>query len=171
MDEVRARPAKFPEALEPIYTTQTPNASIILFEGDLQLTLEPGQTTSGPGQIELRWLPHPAIRFRLLEAEFLSKTTGFPDVEISIPEFNISSNAFLTSVPISSGGIYGGVLCAPVIVGDQEGCKQILFHLPNFLSIMGEIIRNRDFRTWRGRLSLKSDNLLLNPVKSYRFAH
>jgi hypothetical protein len=161
MDKVRERLAKFPEALEPVYTTQSPNASIVLFEGGLQLALKSGQTASGPGWIELRWLPHPVIRFGLSGAEFLSRATDFPDVKIVIPDLGVSCNAFLTSMAMGGEGIYGGLLATPVIVGSQADCKQILFHLPNFFSIVGEPIRNHDFRTWAGRLSLKSDNLHL----------
>jgi hypothetical protein len=161
MDEIRERLGKFPEALEPIYTTQSPNASIALFEGDLQLTLESGETSFGRGRIELRWLPHPAIRFRLSEAKLLSETADFPDVEISIPDLDISCNASLTSVSMSGEGIYGGLLFTPATVGSQADCKQILFHLPNFFSVIGETIRNPDFRVCSGRLSSKSDSLHL----------
>jgi hypothetical protein len=168
VEKVREELARFPEALEPVYSTQSPNASIVLFEGDLQLTLESGQTTSGPGQIELRWLPHPAIRFRLSKAELLSEATDLPNVEIGIPDLNISCNASLTSMAMSGEGIYGGLLFTPVTVGGRADCKQILFHLPNFFSsIMGETVRNHD-RAWRGRLILKSDimHLVLDETKA-----
>ena len=42
-EEIAERLAQFPEALDPIYVTSSPNAAINLFEGGMDLLLESGQ--------------------------------------------------------------------------------------------------------------------------------
>lgn len=156
---VGKNPPKPPYALEPVYITQTPNEPVILFEGNLQLTLESGEATFGPGQIELKWLPHPDIRFSLSQSQLLPGAINLPDIKLTIPNLKMSCDASLTGTSISNEGIYRGSLKTPVIIGNKGDCNQILFHLPNFFSIVGKFTQNRNSGKSAGRLCLESDNL------------
>ncbi len=49
--ELQKSLARFPEALKPTYTMDSPNEPIILFEGDMQLTLDTDQTDLSSGKI------------------------------------------------------------------------------------------------------------------------
>jgi len=156
--------AKIPEALEPVYITPAANAPISLFEGDLQLILASGRTVSAPGLIEWRWLPHPVIRFGLRGLGHFPDSQDLSQARLNIPELNLSCGVSVANIGVGSEGTHytGLLLSTPVIVGSDLECEQVIFQLPNFFSIIGEVIRNRtSSRTWTGRLRLESDDLIV----------
>jgi hypothetical protein len=147
-------PERFPEALKALYLTPSPNTTINLFEGNLELNLASGNTLSTPGIIEWRWLPSPSIRFACTGLDHYPNSADLSEAKLDIPALNLSCEVFITNMGVGEGGTYyGGLLRTPVLVGEDSDCDQVIFHLPNFFSFIGEVIRDKD-TTWTGRLYL-----------------
>lgn len=160
-EELRQRVAKFPRALEPIYSTQSPNAPIILYHGQLRVTIAPGQVATGPGKVELRWLPHPSIWFVLSESKPLPAAVDLPSVTLEIVDLDIECRAFLTGMSHGAEVTYKGIIESTMNAGEQRQCGRVLFHLPNYFSVTGEHVQDDDSRFWRGRLEMETNDLRL----------
>lgn len=148
-----------PEAFGPRYAIALPNAPIVLFEGELQLAFGTEKTTGGRGTIELSWLPFPAIRFRLSQEEHLPGAIHAQCVKLIAPALDMSCHVVITGVSMNVRCTYEGFLDESVVVGDFTSCQQLWFHLPNFLSVIGEVIRYGDGSEKTGRLHFHSSNL------------
>jgi len=155
-------PGQLPDALKPRYHTSVPNRMIQLFAGNLELFFAQGQRISAPGTVEWRWLPHPSIRFALSSIDQYPDFSQPPEARLDIPTLNLSCEVVVTNVEVREGSAYyDGLVPRSVLVGMDTDCDQVIFHLPNFLQFIGEVIRAKDSGTWAGRLRLESDSWVI----------
>ncbi len=161
-EEMDRNPERFPEALDPLYHFPSPNTTIRLFEGDLKLNLASGNTLSTSGTIEWKWLPSPSIRFSCFDLDRFPDPSDLSEANLNVPALTLSCEVYVTSIRVGGeGATYDGRFRKPVLVGDNSYCDQVIFHLPNFFSFIGEIIRDKDMSSRTGRLRLESDEWLV----------
>jgi hypothetical protein len=163
MGEERAKKSeRHPEALKPLYLTPSPNTTISLFEGDLELHLASGRSLSASGTVEWRWLPSVSIRFTLSGLDHYPNHSDLSEAKLEIPELSLTCGVSITNMGIGQEGVYyGGLLKTPVLVGEDSGCDRVIFHIPNFHSFIGETIRDKGPARWTGRLRLENDNWVI----------
>lgn len=161
-EKIVTTPKRFPEALKLAHVTSSPNTTINLFDGDLELCLATGQRLSAPGVVEWRWLPHPSIRFALSALNQYPSSPSLPEAILDIPALSVSCQVFVINTRVGEGGVYYcGLLRSPALVGMDTDCDQVLFHLPNFFQFVGEPIRGKDLGPWACRLRLESDRWVI----------
>jgi hypothetical protein len=149
-------------SLEPVYTTPSPNASIRLYDGEIELD-QSGRVFKAPASIKLNWLPSTRIEFEILNLPvepMKAPDTGI--AKLGIPKLPLYSDAHVNRVSCSytSGKEHGevplirGQLLGEPTISSAPTCSEVLFHLPNFKSIAG------------GRLHLKNDewDVLIRPI-------
>lgn len=163
MSEKIAKLEKFPEALKPLYLTPSPNTTISLFKGDLQLHLASGQKLLAPGTVEWRWLPSVSIRFTLSGLDHYPNYSDLSEAKLDIPELSLSCEVLITNIGTGKDGstYYGGLLRTPVPIRVDSGCDRVVFHIPNFHSFIGEAIRGKGLEIWTGRLRLETDKWVI----------
>jgi hypothetical protein len=153
---------RFPEALKSQYSTPFPNATIELFKGNLELTLESGSRISAPGRIEWKWLPSPSIRLSCTSFDSYPDPSDLSRAAIDIPVLNMSGEVIVTNMGVDKTGThYGGLLQMPMLIDGDSDCDRAVFHLPNFFSVIGEAIREEDGAAWAGRFCLESDEWIV----------
>lgn len=150
----------FPPALVPAYEMQHPNQNITLYSGAIELTQLDAQYV-GTGALYFRWLPYPGIEF-CWSGNNDSPTSIFEELQVGFPQLGVSVSAHPISVPLFPGpGKVTGDLAEPIVLGDGQELKNVIFHLVNFHEYRnGEGIRPPSNRThsWRaGRLELEGE--------------
>lgn len=148
-----------PEAITPVYLTESPNSVITLFRGVMTLSQGANSQSTDSGTIELRWLPSSGVYF---EVPFAVPHWNDLGVKLEVPDLNLSSDVSIIHRTISMSGETGscrGIIHAPIYTGKLVDCRSVLFHVVNFRDFIGEWIKNAEGDTsWAGRLFLKSSD-------------
>lgn len=148
---------QMPQSLEALYTTSSPNETVELYSGELILRLN-GREMTEKGRILLKWLPEPRALF---EINSLSGFIPLDDGTIFVPALNYSCPVSVLRFSGTWDQDVGLVDTCEGLVRDNEVpvdgmVDQVIFHLPNFHSYLGEAIRNAEMtKAWRGRLVLE----------------
>jgi hypothetical protein len=129
LDALRALPKRIP----PHRDSATPNASIVLYEGPLEIE-RGGNKEICPGTLLFRWLPGPALRFRIELSDFA--LVG--QVTIRIPSQAFEASGFILH---GDGSEASGVLNGQPRIGQSGSVDSIDFQLTNFHEIVGEAIQ------------------------------
>lgn len=158
-----------PEALQPVVNTARANHPITLFKGPALLTDRLGRSAHSQTTLRLRWLPSPRLELDAADVPFLfgmgegrkekdgrtsysmdfagAITARIPAVAEDVPALVTSMGSTFTAVPLRA-----------FESGPGQGFDHVLFHLPNFRTYHGEMIRRpsgKTFHAWAGRTSFK----------------
>jgi hypothetical protein len=91
----------------------------------------------------------------------MSMSDADEGTQLEIPELGVIGDVVVTRVPWElRDDEFGcaGVFKHALVVGPGSSCEIVLFHLPNFYDVMGDVIRDGS-SSWSGRLSLESADL------------
>jgi hypothetical protein len=135
------------QAIEPVYTTERPNAQIDLYNGDLELRVP--LLMFGRGDIAFLWQPYIRMRFRLDPIGAIN-----PRILMSLNEGHAILN--IPTVPPTSCDVYITDNSTSVISGGQitvklggttvnnrqreADCDEITFHIANMRDYIGTVI-------------------------------
>jgi hypothetical protein len=150
-----------PPALEPRYSTASPNAEVVLYEGDIAAVGRSG-TFSGTGVISWNWMPTPRLK-AVVSSKNLHPPTD--DVfRLDVAAIGLSARAHFIGAHTSVRAVGEGesvletVLPGPVEVGSPAPADALILHIPNFPDHDGEGVGRVTDRGgqhfWRGRLVL-----------------
>jgi hypothetical protein len=131
LDALRA----LPKAIVPHHDPGKPNGSIVLYEGVLEVERN-GVKEICDGALTFRWLPRPALRFRIQLSDF---DLEVGPVIIRIPSQDFEASGFIS---MSNGSEASGVLNGSPRLGKSESVDSLGFQLTNFHSIVGENIQS-----------------------------
>jgi hypothetical protein len=145
------------------YKTETPNASIELYNGVMNIA-QSNRTFTTEGSIQLKWLPSRWVRFDIPR---IARGIDTGNATIELPEFNTQYDAFVTNVSNSIiSGVGHSVSCGGILVHeailkrniDDDSCDEVLFHLPNFKC-----------HRWPGRINLNDGEweVTIDQINSY----
>lgn len=155
---------QYPKPIEPLYSCTGVNEPISLYEGNL-LFEQNGESFSGHGIVQFKWLPTPRVWFAMrckrpwnkLELGNINGCSQSSDaqsqwsivgamVSAIQPKFDEVGMAALVSGHFSSLQIGGG-----------DGLSECIFVLPNFTDILGQGIKNESGSSvYRGRVVLEA---------------
>jgi hypothetical protein len=143
----RRKPAqrlKAPEALEPVYTTASPNEPIVLYEGPLRFGRGKGSFTAS-GKVLFRWFPTPRV-----VAECSGVANPFALGNLRSPIITVPNRGWTSEVGLERAGGSDSVLNVVVCdglegyLGKSGKVRRLTWHLPNTCDLHGSGIRNRD---------------------------
>lgn len=135
-----------PATLKPVYRTEQPNQSILLYKGALEITQEINQHSvqiQGHGSVEYVWLPSPCIKFKFSIqstnglVNFLNNHNRF--ALLTLNELGVSVDVFIerTSIGGSEGDNLSGRIQKPILQGTDRDLVYVTFHLINFHNFTG----------------------------------
>jgi hypothetical protein len=136
-------------AIDPIYTTPTPNAEIEVYRGPATLKIDT-RALEGETRIWLKWVPSPVFRFEVNLPQAPEDDRAYFDGD---PVLVLAPHSESTKVLVlgNKDGRYHGVLNGSLETGDFEKVDQVVFHVPNFFcTFPGRGLLNRKGEFTRG---------------------
>lgn len=154
-----------PCAMAPYYSMLRANEPVCLYDGDLRLTAGSHFSTSVAGTINLRWLPHPEVRFSLPGPPQLGLHAMFGGNSQSLTLGACGAN--VSAVVTSAHPSVEGVVTDELQVGEERPVRYLHFHLLNFTRVQGSPVFCTATRSHvMGRVNCEDDQwrLILDPV-------
>lgn len=137
-------PESLPVELAPVYGTSRVNDPILLYEGRLELEQE-AQSFTGNGRVSLHWLPNPCLHFQA-DVDAPEALIELKSGMLRLPEKAQGAEFRMTQMQLGRGGegAYWKVsgVVSPMETGQGDALASVLFHLPNFWSYRGGVVRN-----------------------------
>lgn len=133
-----------PAALRPVYKTETPNQSILLYEGNLKIIQNIEEDTiliEGEGTVEYVWFPFPCIQFVFyIKNVHLSIDYNCP-AHLTLCNLNTSVEISITNMNVggSQGSKISGRIKEPIIQATESDLKYLIFHVANFHDFNADI--------------------------------
>lgn len=133
-----------------------PNKTILLYRGTLELQ-NTKETVRGKGTVYLRWLPTPAIEFRLGRGPAQRAFWMAGTLWIRVPEHGWRGRGFTTYVSPSRG--LTGTFCLGISGSLRKGrrlrLREVAFHVPNMDRRGKDVVRDAT-GGWLGRTVLQA---------------
>lgn len=132
--------------LQPEYCTATVNEPICLYNGRLEFVCE-DQSFSGPGMVQLNWLPVPQVTFAM-DAPDWSPPHGPLDFPAGLLRMSDGRSAPANVAGMNlSGGENARVprisgMVETAAFGSGDSIEYTVFHVPNFRSFLGSNTRD-----------------------------
>jgi len=145
-----------PFAIKPVYSTPQPNSRIPLYEGDVKVHRD-GAIITGKGSVKVVWSPSPEVFFDVELDEDVTINLFDDTLKMELVDkwpnelFGIRIRKSAMPLPGGSKPISGVI--EKWAHHSDANVREIIFHVPNFKTYLGETIRN-DQGCWHGRAML-----------------
>jgi hypothetical protein len=164
--------SSLPPAITPIYRTLKINQNIKLYEGSLEIVTDSG-TWPGSGEIQLKWLPEPAIR---LDCQYTAlDMLNQEKAQLKIPNGSRPFDVTPTSTGIGCKGPDSFATLSGIpkdlMWGTIGNMHSLLFHVPNFAYFKGAQVQDPEnaVREARANVSTEGWNIVIDSLADFSF--